>query len=395
MSTIDLLVVGAGPAAHAAAEAYREAGGAGRVVLLAPEGRAPYQRPPLSKEFLRGEAGEDALPIEPPSWLADRGIEILSHAAAALDPAGRRVELDDGVWLHYGTCVLATGAEPVPPPVPGTDLPGVHLLRSADHAIALREQAVARTHAVVVGSGFIGCEAAASLRARGCTVDLVSQEPAPQTERLGEEVAGRLAAWLADAGVAARYGTALEAIEPGDSAPARPPLRVVTAQRPPIDAGLVLLASGVRPVVDLARAAGLTLAEGGEVAADEHMRTSAGHVLSAGDCGRARHAVAGRPLHVEHWGDALAQGRVAGIVAAGGDAAWTDVPGFWSTIGDRTLKHAAWGDGHDEIRIRDHGDGAFTAWYGRDGACVGVLTHDRDEDYEQGRDRVAAGDPLP
>ena len=101
--------------------------------------------------------------------------------------------------------------------------------------------------------------------------------------------------------------------------------------------------------------------------------------------------MAGRPLHVEHWGDALAQGEVAGRTAAGVEAAWDTVPGFWSTIGERTLKYAAWGDGYDDVRIVDHGDGAFTAWYARDGACVGVLTHDRDDDYERGRERIEHG----
>jgi len=160
-------------------------------------------------------------------------------------------------------------------------------------------------------------------------------------------------------------------------------------------ASLVLLAAGVRPGSDLARDAGLALGEGDEVLAQSTMRTGADGLLACGDCSRARHAVAGRPLHVEHWGDALAQGEVAGTVAAGGQAEWRTVPGFWSTIGERTLKYAAWGDGFDEVRVREHGDGAFSAWYGADGVCVGVLTHGRDEDYDAGRDRIERGARLP
>jgi len=386
-------VIGAGPAAHSAAEAYRDAGGAGDVVMLAGEGRAPYRRPPLSKELLRGEAEPDGLPLAPPSFYAERRIDVRPGVVTTLDPGRRTVALADGGGeIGFETCVLATGAEPVRPPIPGAEVDGVHLLRTVADAMVLRSRAAPGTRVVVVGSGFIGCEAAASLRARGCDVALLSDEPAPQAARLGDEVARRLALWLAEAGVAARYGTTLESVATNGEGAA---LRVMTEGDDALDADLVLLAVGVRPRSALASEAGLDLAEAGEVQADTAMRTSAPGVLACGDCARAEHAIARRHLHVEHWGDALAQGGVAGTTAAGGDDAWTTVPGFWSTIGARTLKHAAWGDGFDDVRIVDHGDGAFTAWYGAEGRTVGVLTHDRDDDYETGRERVAAGAPLP
>jgi 3-phenylpropionate/trans-cinnamate dioxygenase ferredoxin reductase component len=391
VSDAALLVIGGGPAGHSAAAAYRDAGGTGRVVLLTGEGRPPYNRPPLSKDLLRGETEPADLPLADGSWYAQRGIELLSGRAAALDPDGRRVTLEDGPCIAYTTCVLATGAEPVRPPVDGADLGGVRVLRTVEHALALREQATPGTRAVVVGSGFIGCEAAASLRMRGCEVALLSADSAPQEPRLGPEVGARLAGWLEEAGVEARYEASLAAIANG----AGGPLRVEASRGAALDADLVLLAVGVRPWSDLARDAGLALGEAGEVLAQSTMRTGAEGLLACGDCSRARHAVAGRPLHVEHWGDALAQGEIAGTVAAGGDAEWRTVPGFWSTIGERTLKYAAWGDGFDEVRVREHGDGAFTAWYGMEGACVGVLAHGGDEDYDAGRDRIERGAPLP
>ena len=391
MSDVGLLVVGGGPAGHSAAGAYRDAGGTGRVVLLSAEGRAPYLRPPLSKDLLRGETEPGDLPLADGSWYARRGIELRPGRAAALDPEGRRVTLADGASIAYATCVLATGADPVRPPVDGADLDGVRVLRTVDHALALRERAKPGTRVVVVGSGFIGCEAAASLGARGCAVALLSEHPAPQVPRLGPEVGARLAAWLDEAGVEARYETSLAAVHDG----AGGPLRVEASRGGALDADLVLLAVGVRPGSDLARDAGLALGEGDEVLAQSTMRTGADGLLACGDCSRARHAVAGRPLHVEHWGDALAQGEVAGTVAAGGEAEWRTVPGFWSTIGERTLKYAAWGDGFDEVRVREHGDGAFSAWYGAGGVCVGVLTHGRDEDYDAGRDRIERGARLP
>ena len=360
MTACELLVVGGGPAAHSAAKGYRDAGGRGAVVMLAGERRFPYNRPPLSKELLRSETGPEALALEP---LED--VTVRHDEALALHPAQRRVGLAGGESITYTSVVLATGAEPVRPPIDGAEQDHVHVLRTVADALALRAAAVPGARVLVMGSGFIGCEAAVSLRARGCAVDLVSQEPAPQVARLGDAVAARLARWLAEAGVEASYDTELTAIDPRYD--------------------VVLLAGGVRPRTELARAAGVALAADGEIAADASMRTSVPGVLACGDCCRAEHALAGRPLHVEHWGDALAQGEVAGWTAAGKEARWDTVPGFWSTIGSETIKYAAWGDGFETTNLIDHGDGAFTAWYGDDqGVCVGVLTHDRDPDYETG-----------
>jgi NADPH-dependent 2,4-dienoyl-CoA reductase/sulfur reductase-like enzyme len=157
------------------------------------------------------------------------------------------------------------------------------------------------------------------------------------------------------------------------------------------EGALVVMASGVAPRSELARAAGAQLSDDGAVRVDASMGTSLDGLLAAGDVALARNATAGRPLRVEHWGDALGQGEVAGRAAAGAAAEWDDVPGFWSTIGTRTLKHAAWGDGFDEVRLDEHPGGGFTAWYGADERLVGVLAHEADEDYERGRELIAAG----
>ncbi len=160
-----------------------------------------------------------------------------------------------------------------------------------------------------------------------------------------------------------------------------------------LPAATVVSALGIEPAAEPAVVAGLEL-DAGRIACDSAGRTSAAGVFAAGDVARLHNTLAGRRLTVEHWGEALAQGTVAGRAAAGDPAAaWDQVPGFWSTIGRRTLKQAAWGDGHDEVRLDEHGE-AWTAWFVRDGRCVGVLTHDRDEDYERGRELVAAGAAL-
>jgi 3-phenylpropionate/trans-cinnamate dioxygenase ferredoxin reductase subunit len=378
-----LLIVGGGPAGLAAARAYREAGGDGAVTLLTPERDAPYMRPALSKEFLRGESEADAIALEEDAWYAEHDV-VVRHGitATALDPAARIVEAD-GERFAYDACLLATGAEPAPLPVPGAD--DALYLRSLDTARTLRERAEQARSAVVVGSGFIGCEVAASLTLRGLRVTLVSDERVPQGQRLGEEAGHRIGDWLTEMGVALRLGAGCDAIGPH---------MVRVPGKPPIEADLVLVGGGIRPRVQLAEAAGLDTHEG-RIVTDERMRTSAEGVYAAGDVALARNAAAGRPLAVEHWGEALNQGETAGRSAAGEDAEWDVAPGFWSAIGPRTLKHVAWGDGFDEARFVTHPGGAFTVWYGSGGTTVGVLAHESDDDYERGRELIEQGQPLP
>lgn len=388
-SATSVLIAGGGPAAFAAARAYRRAGGGGEVLLLTDDDRAPYRRPPLSKELLRGEAGPEDLPLEDPSWYDRAGVEVRTGVRVAeLDAAGRAVVTGDGARIGFSACLLALGAEPMRPPVPGADLPGVHVLRSARDALALRDAAVPGARVAVVGSGFIGCEAAASLSARGAEVTMLTTEQLPQEARLGTEVGRRIAAWLAAGGV-----VLLESREVRGIATDAGGLRV-DAGDARVAAELVLLATGARPRVAVAEVAGLSTS-GGAVTTDAAMRTSADGVWCAGDLAVAMNTAAGRRLRVEHWGDALGQGEVAGRAMAGSVAQWDAVPGFWSTIAGHTLKHAAWGDGWDDVDVRENGDGAFTAWYLREGRVVGVLTHDRDADYSRGSDLVRAGAPPP
>jgi len=381
-----LVIVGGGPAGLAAARGYREAGGDGEVTLLTGEADAPYARPALSKDYLRGDAEAGDIALEGEDWFAEQEVTLRRETPVeGLDTATRTVALAGGETLGYDACVLATGSESIRLPVPGADDPEVRTVRSLADARNLRGRAEAAHSAIVVGSGFIGCEAAASLAMRGLRVVLVSDEHVPHAARLGVEAGRRIASWLVELGVALRLGAPVEAIEPG---------LVRVPGKAPARADLVLLASGVRPRSGLAEAAGLEL-DAGRVVTDEHMRTSAEGVYAVGDLALARNAAAGRTLKVEHWGEALEHGKVAGTTAAGGEASWATAPGFWSTIGTRTLKHVAWGDGFDTARLIDHPGGAFTVWYGAQGTAVGVLTHGCDADHERGRGLIEAGRPLP
>jgi 3-phenylpropionate/trans-cinnamate dioxygenase ferredoxin reductase subunit len=381
-----LVIVGGGPAALATARGYRAAHGDGDVTILTPELTVPYTRPALSKAFLRGELDDVDLPVEPATWYAQNTVEVRFGAEVeTLDRANRTLLLGTGETLHYDACVLATGAEPKPLPVPGATAEWVLMLRSLATARVLRDRAAQARRAIVIGSGFIGCEAAASLAMRGLDVTLVTDEAIPHQRRLGDEAGRRIQAWLTQLGVRLVLGVGVEAI--GDHA-------VHVPGHEPIAGDLILMAAGVKPSAGLAESAGLEVQDG-RIKTDEHMRSSDEHVYAAGDVALAHNAAAGRHLAVEHWGEALNMGEVAGRAIAGEDATWDVAPGFWSTIGEHTLKYVAWGDGFDEAHLVEHGGGAFTVWYGQQGATVGVLTHERDEDHEHGRELIEAKAPLP
>jgi NADPH-dependent 2,4-dienoyl-CoA reductase/sulfur reductase-like enzyme len=196
----------------------------------------------------------------------------------------------------------------------------------------------------------------------------------------------RILGWLKSEGVSVLRSATLEGIEDG--------YRVHTDLVPTMDTQLIVLATGVEARAGLAAAAGLGMARG-RVRADEHMRTSAPGVLAARDVALAYNVSAQRALPVEHWGEALTMGEIAGRTAAGEQASWDNAPGFWSVIGDRVLKYAAWGDGFDQAELVNYADGGFTVWYGRNGVTIGVLAHEADDDYERGSKLVERGEPLP
>ncbi|HUN77587.1 MAG TPA: FAD-dependent oxidoreductase [Solirubrobacteraceae bacterium] len=385
MSPRRIVIVGAGPGGVATARAYREHGGSGEITMLGNETLLPYRRPPLTKELLRGELGAQELPIEPACWFARQDIRLrLGREVRAIDPDAGCVDLGDHV-VYADAIVLATGAAPQRPSLPGLEDPRVQTLRERADSERIASRAQPGTHSVVIGTGFIGCELAGSLALRGARVTLVGREPAPQQGRLGADAAARIAGWLADLGTTLRTDVEVRAVRAG---------RIVElddGER--IEADNVLLGTGVRPRGELAERAGLELA-GGAVLTDTQMRAHE-RVFAVGDVACAQNRRAGRRLRVEHWGDALGQGEIAGRVLAGQDAHWEAVPGFWFAIGRRTVKYAAWGDGYDDSRLEEHPGGAFTVWYSREGRLVGVLSHERDGDYERGRELIAAGESPP
>ena len=375
-----LVVVGSGPAGLSAAETFRRHHPSIPVYVLTADAALPYARPPLSKEFLRGEQTDVGL--HPQGWFDDRNIEVITSVTVdRIDVDRRLVVTSGGQRFGYWHLVLACGAAPSPLPAPGGG--SALYLRSLADAVALRATAAHADSAVVIGAGFIGCEAAASLAMRGLAVTLVAPERLPQEARLGVEAGERIVGLLSDAGVRFVGSVAVEAVDEN---------AVRLDNGVTIDCDLVLAATGVTPRSALAADAGLTTHDG-RIVVDEHMHTSALNVLAAGDVALAWNRTAGRRIAVEHWQDAVDQGAIAGTTAAGASAVWDGVPGFWSTIGDATLKYHAWGDGYEHSRLVQH-DNGFTVWYEAGGAAVGVLTLNADEDYDRAENLIRRSDPV-
>lgn len=377
-----IVIAGGGPAGQAAAAAYRDAGGEGKVTILAREPDPPYERPPLTKDFLRGETRRDALSLVDEGWYADRGIELRTGVdVAEVDLDRRDAWTANGEAVPFDRFLLATGADPMVPLIPGARGPAVQTVRRIGESERLGE--IPRGDgALVVGSGFIGCEAAASLAMRGVEVTVASLEETPQAERLGTEVAAEIAGWLVGLGVEVLPEAELESIRPaGDRS-----VRARFADGEERVADRVLLALGVERNDGLAAAIGLPVEDGVQVGAT--MESADPRLLAAGDVAFAFNEAAGRRLRVEHWGEALNMGEVAGKTMAGKEAAWAVAPGFWSEIGAHTLKYVGWGDGYDESRFEPGEEGAFACWYGKDGELVGVVSHLDDAAYERGRELI-------
>jgi 3-phenylpropionate/trans-cinnamate dioxygenase ferredoxin reductase component len=375
-----LIVVGSGPAGVAAAESFRDHNADTRVRIFSADVDPPYARPPLSKEYLRGQTDDVTLHDE--QWFDDRGIELILDAAVDRLDLGERAVYARDRRHFFDILILACGSAPVVPSVPGGQRP--RQLRSLADATVLREAADRAASAVVIGSGFIGCEAAASLALRGLAVTLVAPEPLPQEKRLGREAAERLRDLVSEAGA---HHVGRVAVEEISDAGVRLDNGVT------IHCDLVLAATGVAPQSHIAAEAGLPIRDS-RIVVGSDMATGVSAVYAAGDVALARHEIAGRHLAIEHWQDATDQGAIAGAAAAGQHAKWDGVPGFWTSIGEATVKYHAWGDGYERSRMVSHPDG-FTVWYQSGDAAVGVLTHNADGDYDLGERLIAERRPAP
>ncbi|UCM87756.1 NAD(P)/FAD-dependent oxidoreductase [Streptomyces marincola] len=355
------VIIGAGLAGAKAAQTLREEGFDGRVILIGDEHEHPYERPPLSKDYLTGLAGRGSLLVHEPSWYATNRIELhLGQLAVAVDRTAREVRLGDGTRLPYDALLLATGAEPRRLGIPGTDLAGVHHLRRLAHADHLRGVLTSRAGAgaplVVAGAGWIGLEVAAAARALGTDVLVVEQDPTPLHGVLGPELGAVLAALHRERGVAFRFGTRPAAVTGRDGMVAG----VRTEDGCELPARAVLAATGVTPRSALAAHAGLALARGGGIAVDAALRTSDPRIYAAGDVAAVA-APGGARRRVGHWANALHSGPAAARAMLGLDVAHDRVPYFFSDQYGTRLEYSGWAPPGSYDRVVFRGDaGAHT-----------------------------------
>ena len=358
------VIVGAGLAGAKAAETLREEGYDGRLVLLGAEPERPYERPPLSKEYLRGEADREQAYVHEAGFYPEHEIELrVNESVVRLDPRRQELALRSGGWLGYDRMLLATGSAPRRLSIPGSELDGVHYVRTLADSDALRSRLHAGGRLVVIGAGWIGCEVAASARQRGVDVAVIAPHSVPFERVLGPEVGAIYRDIHVDHGVQMLLGTAVASFEGVDRVE-----RVRTQDGRTIDCDAVVVGIGATPRAMLAATAGLAVDNG--VLVNERLETSAPGIFAAGDVANQLHPSLGR-LRVEHWDNALRQGPAAARGMLGSSESYTRAPYFYSDQYDVGMEYSGHGAGWDRVVLR--GDPAareFIAFWVRDGRVL-------------------------
>jgi 3-phenylpropionate/trans-cinnamate dioxygenase ferredoxin reductase subunit len=363
-----LAVVGSSLAGAKAAEAARDAGFDGRVVLIGDEPDRPYERPPLSKAVLRGEADPESARVHDADFYATNGIELIVDRAVALNVMARTIELASGSSLAFDRAVLATGAAPRRIAVPGRDLAGVHYLRTVADAISLRDAIRGAARVAVIGAGWIGSEVAASARHMGAEVVLVDPAPTPLHRILGDQVGAVFRDLHAEHDVTLRLGVGVEALRGGAAVEA-----VVLADGRVEAADVVVIGVGVAPRTELADPVAAIHIDDG-IVVDEHLESGVSGVFAAGDVANAWHPHYRRNVRVEHWANALNQGVMAGRNAAGERGTYARLPYFFSDQYDLALEYVGHHRPDDALVIRgDLAERAFIAFWHRDGVVTAAM----------------------
>jgi 3-phenylpropionate/trans-cinnamate dioxygenase ferredoxin reductase component len=340
------IIVGAGLAGAKAAETLRSEGFDGRVIMIGAEQQRPYERPPLSKAYLRGEAERDALYVHDDGFYTANNVELrLGRTAVHLDTSIRQVALDDGTWLRYDRLLLSTGAEPRRLAVPGEALDGVFYLRSVEDSDAVRERLDRGGSVVVIGGGWIGTEVAASARQRGLEVTMVNPHSVPLERVLGTEVGSIYRDIHGDHGVRMLMGTRLAGFGGATAVE-----RVRTDDGRELECDFVVIGVGVEPRTTLAARSGLYVDDG--IVVDEHLQTSMPDVFAAGDVAMTHYPSFGHRLRVEHWANALHQGPIAARNMLGGSDVYDRVPYFFSDQYEVGMEYAGFAGTWDRVVFR-------------------------------------------
>jgi 3-phenylpropionate/trans-cinnamate dioxygenase ferredoxin reductase component len=359
------VIVGASLAGAKAAEALRAEGFDGRLVLVGAENERPYERPPLSKDYLRGDVGRETVFVHAEGFYAEHDIDLrLGRTAVELNTSASEVTLNDGETVRYDRLLVATGAEPRQLSIPGSELDGVMYLRTTEDCDALRARLDRGGVLVVVGAGWIGAEVAASARQRGLDVTVIEPASVPLERVLGTEVGGIYRDIHADHGVQMLLGTGVERFEGGSAVE-----RVRTTDGRTLDCDFVVVGVGVEPRITLAAQAGIAVENG--ILADQHLQTEAPGVFAAGDVVNAYHPFYEKRIRVEHWANALHQGPLAARTMLGHNAVYDRLPYFFSDQYDVGMEYSGYATGRDRVVFRgDPASREFIAFWLADGRVV-------------------------
>jgi 3-phenylpropionate/trans-cinnamate dioxygenase ferredoxin reductase subunit len=365
MSQRPFVIVGASLTGASAAAQLREDGFDGPLVLIGAEPERPYERPSLSKDYLRGASERETVFIHEPSFYDEHAIDLrTSTRVTAIDPGRREIVLDGGQRLPYERLLLATGAAPRLLELPGAELPGVHQLRTLGDADALRDAAATASRVAVIGGGWIGAEVAASLRQLDLPVTMVAPGSVPLERVLGSDVGAVYRDLHAERGVKLAMGQRVAAIRGSGAVEA-----VETSDGTRIEADLVVVGIGARPRTELAIEAGLRVDDG--IVVDEHLETSVPGVFAAGDVAAAWHPLFGTTIRLEHWDNAKRQGRAAARNMLGFAEAYDRLPYFYSDQYDLGMEYVGHAPTWDRVVFRGDVSGReFVAFWLKGGRAV-------------------------
>ena len=383
------VIVGAGVAGGGAAAALREEGFDGRVVLIGAEQQPPYERPPLSKEYLRGESSFERALFQPPDFYDENGVETrFGVRATRVDAAEKVVELDGGERVAYDKLLVATGGRNRRFRIPGMDLEGIYSLRTVADSDRIRAEISPGRRAVVVGMGFIGSEVAASLRQSGVDVVVVDRNEVPLRRVLGEEVGRVIEGIHRDHGTSMIFEDTVAAFEGVGRVE-----RATTARGRRIECDFVVVGLGVEPVTDLLAHTGAEIDNG--VVVDEYLRTGVEGIYAAGDVANHYHPVFGRRIRVEHWQNALKQGPVAARNMLEKDEPYDEIPWFWSDQYEHNLQYAGFHTEWDELVVRGSMEERnFVAFYRKERRVLAAVALNRGRDLRRSMPLIKAREPI-
>jgi len=385
-----VLIVGAGHGGFQVALSLRQLGFKERICLINDEAHLPYQRPPLSKAYLKGSGGPETLMFRPEKFYADQRIELIGDRAVAIDRAARKLKLASGGALDYGHLVLATGARNRLIDIPNANLDNVRYLRILDDSEDLRRRIAASKRVVVIGAGFIGLEFAATARIKGLEVDVLELASRVMARAVTAEVSDYFQARHKEAGIRVHLGVQATAIE----AKGEEVTGISLSDGRHIPADLVVVGVGVLPNVELAANAGLPVASG--IIVNQHLLTSDNQISAIGDCALFQSPRFGGSLRLESVQNATDHGKCVAARLTGDDQVYDGMPWFWSDQGDDKLQIAGLTTGYDQVVMRgDPAQTAFSAFCYRDGKLVGIESVNRAGEHMFGRRFLPMDRALP